>query len=47
MKKLLALYLLLAVGTLAGCNTMEGIGKDVERGGEHLQNNAKDTKEKM
>jgi predicted small secreted protein len=47
MKKLLALYLLLAIGALAGCNTMEGMGKDIERGGEKMQDGAKDTKERM
>jgi len=32
---------------LAGCNTFEGIGKDVERGGEKVQDGARTTKEKM
>ena len=41
MKKIVAL-LLLVFGTLAGCNTMEGVGKDVERGGEKMQDSAKD-----
>jgi predicted small secreted protein len=27
--------------TLAGCNTMNGVGKDVERAGEKIQQNAK------
>jgi entericidin B len=27
--------------TLAGCNTMSGLGKDVERGGERVQDAAK------
>jgi predicted small secreted protein len=40
MKKLLALLMVLAMGILAGCNTMEGLGKDVERGGEKLQGSA-------
>jgi len=47
MRKLLALYLLLAIGALTGCNTMEGMGKDIERGGEKMQDSAKDTKQKM
>jgi predicted small secreted protein len=35
--KLIAV-LMAAVGlTLAGCNTMQGIGKDIERGGEAIQ----------
>ena len=32
--------LLLAVLGLAGCNTVEGVGKDIERGGERLQDSA-------
>ena len=37
-KRMLAL---LALGiTLAGCNTMSGMGRDIERGGEKLQNSA-------
>lgn len=31
--------LLLTVG-LGACNTMEGLGEDVERGGEKLQNSS-------
>jgi entericidin B len=26
---------------LAGCNTMQGLGQDIERGGEKLQEKAK------
>ena len=40
MKKLIALMMVLAMGVLAGCNTMEGLGKDVERGGEKMQGSA-------
>lgn len=29
---------------LAGCNTMEGIGKDVEAAGDAIENSAKDNK---
>jgi len=29
--------LLLAVLVLAGCNTMEGLGKDIQHGGEKLE----------
>ena len=35
MQKLLTAILLAAV--LAGCNTVQGLGKDVERGGEAIQ----------
>jgi predicted small secreted protein len=31
---------LIAAIVLAGCNTMEGAGKDVERGGEKIQDAA-------
>jgi predicted small secreted protein len=42
MKRLVAIFLLAIIGTLAGCNTMQGLGKDVERGGEKLQDEAKE-----
>jgi predicted small secreted protein len=42
MKRLVAIFLLAVIGTLAGCNTMQGLGKDVERGGEKLQDEAKE-----
>ncbi|MDD2915147.1 MAG: entericidin A/B family lipoprotein [Gallionella sp.] len=32
-----AISLLLAVLFLAGCNTVEGIGKDLKKGGEKLE----------
>jgi entericidin B len=45
---ILVLVLLLGyMGALTACNTFEGMGKDVERGGEHVQDAAKDVKEKM
>jgi predicted small secreted protein len=31
-------------GVLAGCNTIEGAGKDVEKAGEKVQGAAKDAK---
>jgi predicted small secreted protein len=37
-KNLLALLLL--AGFVAGCNPMEGAGKDIRRGGEKLQDSA-------
>lgn len=40
MKKLMAVLMVLAMGILAGCNTVEGLGKDVERGGEKMQGSA-------
>lgn len=47
MKKITAVLVMLMLGLLAGCNTMEGMGKDIERGGEKMQGTAKDTQEKM
>lgn len=44
MKKIVALVLLSVFSVLAGCNTMEGFGRDVERGGEKLQGEARDAK---
>ena len=46
-RKLAASLLLILFGLLTGCNTMEGVGRDVERGGEKLQDTAKDTKRNM
>ena len=36
--------LLLLAGFIAGCNTMSGAGKDIERGGEKLQGAAERNK---
>ena len=46
MKKFVALLALLMIGVLSGCNTMQGLGKDIERGGEKLQNSAKDVQDR-
>ncbi len=46
MKKLIAL-LALAGMLLGACNTMSGMGKDIERGGEKLQGTADKTQQKM
>ncbi|GEM_PF-152919 len=43
---LLVLALLMAIG-LTACNTMEGLGSDIERGGEKLQDPAKNNRKKM
>lgn len=47
MKALLTLFMSSVFVVLAGCNTVEGAGKDVERGGEKVQDTAKDVKESM
>ena len=32
------------IGSLAGCNTMEGAGKDIERGGKAIKEEAREQK---
>ena len=44
--KTLIVILLLSLAALAGCNTVQGVGKDVERGGERLQDAADGAKRK-
>lgn len=39
---LAALFLAGALGTLAGCNTVEGAGKDIEQGGRVIKNEARE-----
>ena len=40
-QRILATLMLLGMlGAIAGCNTMRGIGQDVERGGEKIQEKA-------
>jgi entericidin B len=45
MKRIMALILLAM--TLAGCNTMSGMGRDIERGGEKIQDQARETQRNM
>ena len=40
MKKLIAALGILMVVGMTGCNTMRGMGQDVERGGEKVQDAA-------
>jgi len=48
MKKILAVVLMLGIsGTITACNTMAGAGKDIQRGGEAVQDTAKDVQKKM
>ena len=48
MKKLIAVVaLMFAVVAIAGCNTFAGMGKDIERGGEKLQDSANNVKQRM
>lgn len=39
------LAMLMLIGMLSGCNTMQGLGKDIEIGGEKLQNSAKNARD--
>ena len=43
----IAVLVALVVNALSGCNTMKGLGKDVERGGERVQDAAQSTQNKM
>lgn len=47
MRRLAPLLAAAALGLLAACNTMEGLGEDIESGGENLQESATDTKRKL
>ena len=38
---------LAACAVLSACNTVQGIGKDVERGGEKVQETAKEIQKKL
>ena len=41
LKKIFATLMLLGtLGAIAGCNTMHGLGQDIERGGEKIQDKA-------
>ena len=41
LQKIFAVLMLLGMlGTIAGCNTMHGLGHDIERGGEKIQEKA-------
>ncbi len=46
-RRFVALLLITLLGGLAGCNTVQGVGRDVERGGEKVQDAAKDVQRKM
>ena len=48
LKKIFASIMMLGfLASVTGCNTIAGAGKDIERGGEKLQDTAKDTQKKM
>ncbi|MET0681824.1 MAG: entericidin A/B family lipoprotein [Casimicrobiaceae bacterium] len=43
----MALALIGPLSAISGCNTVAGAGKDIERGGEVVQDSAKDVQRKM
>jgi len=47
MKRLIALMMLamFSMGTLTACNTVAGVGKDVESAGDKIENKAEDCKD--
>ena len=44
MKRMIALALAAAYVFITGCNTVQGAGKDIERGGEKIQSEAQEHK---
>ena len=46
-KALAVLMLVGVVGAITGCNTIDGMGKDLERAGEATSDTARDVKKKM
>jgi predicted small secreted protein len=47
MKPLLIALVMAVSAMAAGCNTIEGAGRDLERGGEKVQDTARDVKRNM
>lgn len=47
MKRSTLIAALLILPLLAACNTMEGLGKDVQKGGEALENSAQKNKQRQ
>jgi entericidin B len=47
MKTLIGLFMLLSIGLLIGCNTIDGAGQDIERGGEAVSDTAKEVQKSM
>lgn len=49
MKQKISVFVLILgfISVLSGCNTIAGMGQDVESGGKHVEDAAKDVKEGM
>ena len=45
--RMLAMLFAFSFVLLTGCNTIEGMGKDIERGGEKLHDSAESTRRNM
>lgn len=41
---LTTVFLIGSIATLSGCNTMEGAGKDIEKGGKAIKDEANENK---
>jgi predicted small secreted protein len=46
-RTVIAFVLVALAAMLGGCNTIEGAGKDIERGGQAIRDAAKDVQRKM
>ncbi len=46
-KAMIVMLLAMAAVTFTGCNTISGAGKDIERGGEKVQDAAKSVQSSM
>jgi predicted small secreted protein len=45
LKRIFAILIMLGIlGALAGCNTMHGLGQDIEQGGDNLKKKADEVK---
>lgn len=47
MKPVYTLFIVSILAVMAGCNTVAGAGKDIERGGEKVQDAAQDVQQRM
>lgn len=43
----LVILALLGAGSVSGCNTVEGAGRDIESGGEFIQDGAQEVEEEI
>ncbi|MBK1732305.1 entericidin A/B family lipoprotein [Thiococcus pfennigii] len=47
MNTVIALILVIALGGLSACNTIEGAGQDIQSGGRAVSDTARDVKDEM